>query len=107
MLDCFRRIAVSNAGLVNDVIPFLARDANENLASETSRPLATSSLAHLNHDSLAKTFSPGIIVRSTCGKSKLLLLSFPALNNVATTNFNDISVLFTQQSIVSLFYFLY
>ena len=72
MLDCFRRIAVSNAGLVNDVIPFLARDANENLASETSRPLATSSLAHRNHDSLAKTFSPGIIVRSTCGKSMLL-----------------------------------
>ena len=47
MFDCFRRIAPSSAGLANDVIPFLARDANENLASETSRPLATSSLAHL------------------------------------------------------------
>ena len=49
MFDCFRRIAPSSAGLANDVIPFLARDANENLASETSRPLATSSLTHLLH----------------------------------------------------------
>ena len=47
MFDCFRRIAPSSAGLANDVIPFLAREANENLASGTSRPLATSSLTHL------------------------------------------------------------
>ena len=46
MFDCFRRMAPSSSGLANDVIPFLARDANENFASETSRPLATLSLAH-------------------------------------------------------------
>ena len=46
MLDCFRRIAPSSAGNANNVIPFLARNAYENLASETSRPLETSSLAH-------------------------------------------------------------
>ena len=69
MFDCFRRIAPSSAGLANDVIPFLARDANENLASETSRPFATFTSRTKNHDSLSKTFSPGIIVRSTCGKS--------------------------------------
>ena len=73
MFDCFPRIAPSSAGLANEVIPFLARDANENLASETSRPLATSSLAHpLRVRKITirspKTFSPGIIVSSTCGK---------------------------------------
>ena len=48
MFDCFRRIAPSSAGLANiNVIPFLARNANENLVSETSRPLATASFAHL------------------------------------------------------------
>ena len=36
MFDCFRRIAASSAGLGNDVIRFLAQNANENLASETS-----------------------------------------------------------------------
>ena len=46
MFDCFRRIAPLSSKLANDVIPFLARDANENLASETSRPFATSSVAH-------------------------------------------------------------
>ena len=46
ILDCFRRIAPSSAGLANDVVPFLARNANENLASETSRALATLSLTH-------------------------------------------------------------
>ena len=46
MFGCFRRIGPSSSGLANDVIPFLARDTNENFASETSRPLATSSLAH-------------------------------------------------------------
>ena len=74
MFDCFRRIAPSSARLSNDVIPFLARNANEKLASETSRPIATLLLAHplrlqKNHSSLAKTLSPGILVRSACGKS--------------------------------------
>ena len=63
--------------LANDVIPFLARNANENLASQTNRPIATSSLAHplrvrKNHASLAKTFFLGILVRSTCGKSNFI-----------------------------------
>ena len=38
MFDCSRRIAPSSAGLANDASsPFLARHANENLASETIR----------------------------------------------------------------------
>ena len=59
---------------------FLARNTNENLTSQTRRPLATSSLAHPlrrslipfaseKSRSLAKTFSRGILVRSTCGNS--------------------------------------
>ena len=64
----------SSAELAKDVIPFLARNENENLLSQTSRPFAASSLAHPSRVrkiqfSLAKTFSPGILVRSTCGKS--------------------------------------
>ena len=46
MFDCFPRIAPSSAGLGNNVIPLLARNANANLSRETSRPLATLSLAH-------------------------------------------------------------
>ena len=84
------------APLANDVIPFLTRNRNEkseypqqtkpvvsNLVlviavvglrkpdKSTSRDFVACSFASRpkNHASLAKTFSPGILVRSTCGKS--------------------------------------
>ena len=46
---------------------FLARNANQNPSSETSRPIATSSLAR---PLCGPTYSTLKFMRSTCGKSK-------------------------------------
>ena len=69
MFDCFRGIAPSSAGLANDVIPFLSRNANEPCERDksTSRDFVARSSASRtkNHASLPTTFTPGILVRST------------------------------------------